>query len=287
MEDCRNSNRPWGGTLSRKSWCGTEANRVSNANHKSNSMGVSSTMEQHKSSRNDDMNRNNLNNKIGKLVKINRGGPESFDGVIVAVHNDYVVIRTSAGLVYVNASHIKSTTDLPGQKSGGSDSSKHIVAANFVGVLRNLSQHFVQINWGGPEKIEGFIAEVNNQSVLLVVGQEKVIIPLFHIKTVKQTGQYASNGSRGSNSNKSGSNNNKSGGNNNKSGGNKNNNKSGGNKSNNNKSGGNKSNNKSGGNKSNNKSGANKGNNKSGQNGNKKTNGNRNRNASSNKGGRC
>ena len=183
--------------------------------HKSKSMGVSPTMEQQD---------NYLNSKVGMLIKINRGGPESFDGVLVSVQSGYVVMRTKAGLVYVNASHIKSTTDLPGQKSGRSASNNFIVAGSFVGVLRKLSQQFVQINWGGPEKIEGFIAEVGNQSLLLIVGQDKVLIPLYHIKTVKHTGQYASNGSRGNSSkgNSSSGNKNSSNGNKNSSSGNKN-----------------------------------------------------------------
>ena len=75
--------------------------------HKSKSMGVSPAMEQKD---------NYLNSKVGMLIKINRGGPESFDGVLVAVQSGYVVMRTKVGLVYVSASHIKSATDLPGKK---------------------------------------------------------------------------------------------------------------------------------------------------------------------------
>ncbi len=217
--------RSWSNEVSYKPYGmhGRFGNQVSPVNyqpqpqpqHKSKSMGVSPTMEQQD---------NYLNSKVGMLIKINRGGPESFDGVLVSVQSGYVVMRTKAGLVYVNAGHIKSTTDLPGQKSGRSASNNFIVAGSFVGVLRKLSQQFVQVNWGGPEKIEGFIAEVGNQSLLLVVGQDKVLIPLYHIKTVKHTGQYASNGSRGNSSkgNSSSGNKNSSSGNKNSSSGNKN-----------------------------------------------------------------
>ena len=47
-----------------------------------------------------------LNSKVGMLVKINRGGPESFDGVLVSVQSGYVVMRTKAGLVYVQCKTI-------------------------------------------------------------------------------------------------------------------------------------------------------------------------------------
>lgn len=131
-----------------------------------------------------------LRNLIGKNVKINRGGPDSLEGKLIAVQNDYVVLKTKDGVIYINASHVKSITELPTHKSRGWKP-KYIVANSFVGVLRKLTKSFVQINSGGPEKVEGFIAEVSDDSLLLVDGQDLLRIPLFHIKTVKQAGKYA------------------------------------------------------------------------------------------------
>ncbi|NBD26588.1 hypothetical protein [Paenibacillus glycinis] len=182
---------------------------------------------------------NFLSNQIGMNVRINRGGPESLQGKLIGVQSGYLVLKVSGGYVYVNTSHVKSVTDLPG--SGGSHGSRgtrqYIMANGFVGVLRALTQKFVQINWGGPEKIEGFIAQVGNESLLLVVGPELVQIPLYHIKTVKTAGIYASKGSQGSSGNNSNNNNKNNNNNNNKS------NSSGGSKSSGNKSssGGNRS----------------------------------------------
>ena len=48
---------------------------------------------------------------IGKTVKINRGGPESIVGRLIAVHADYIVLLTKDGIVYVNTAHIKSITE--------------------------------------------------------------------------------------------------------------------------------------------------------------------------------
>ncbi|SFJ02171.1 spore coat protein B [Paenibacillus sp. UNC496MF] len=177
-----------------------------------------------------------LANQVGMNVRINRGGPESLEGKLLGVQTGYLVLKATGGLVYVNTSHVKSVTDLPGSSKGsrGSQGSRggsrpYIMAGSFVGVLRALRQKFVQINWGGPEKIEGFIADVGNNALLLVVGPELVQIPLYHIKTVKTAGIYASRGSQGSKgNNNNNNNNNKSGKNNNSSSGGNRNSSSGG-----------------------------------------------------------
>ncbi|AZN42842.1 hypothetical protein [Paenibacillus albus] len=162
-----------------------------------------------------------MESQMGMNVRINRGGPESLDGRLIGVQKGYVVLRNSTGTVYVNSSHVRSVTDLPGQSSRGMSQSHFIKADSFNGVLQALTRKFVQINWGGPEKIEGFIAQVGTQALMLVVGQELVQVPLYHIKTVKTAGIYASGGSKGSQGSRGtgGSSGNKSGGNNNNSGG--------------------------------------------------------------------
>ncbi|WP_317982248.1 hypothetical protein [Paenibacillus glycanilyticus] len=178
-----------------------------------------------------------LRNLVGETVRINRGGPESLEGKLLAVKNDYLVLSTKEGVVYVDLSHVKSVTGFATSKSGGT-STDYINANNFRGVINALTKEFVQINWGGPEKVEGFLAEVQGNTALVVAANNQVVYLLVdHIKTIKKLGG------------KSGGN--KSGGN---QGGNQGGNKSGGNK-NNNKSG-NKNNNKSGGNKSGNRTGA-------------------------------
>ncbi|MFC4777001.1 hypothetical protein ACFO9Q_09415 [Paenibacillus sp. GCM10023252] len=177
-----------------------------------------------------------LNRLVGKNVKINRGGPESLQGKLLAVESDYLVLSTKEGIVYITTSHVKSITELDNNKSGGF-TPDYIVASNFKGVLRALNQKFVQINWGGPEKVEGFLAEVGNDAVLLVVGGKEVAqIQIMHIKTIKVAGK-GDNKSGGNKDNNSG---NKSGGN--KSGGNKSggNNRTGGSNTGGNRTGGNR-----------------------------------------------
>lgn len=192
MKQCHKSNRSWsrygsgytpynylGGENQRKPWKQTE---------------VSPTRgdRSHRSDKHDKKG-SYLRNLIGKNVKINRGGPDSLEGRLIAVQSDYVVLQTKDGVIYINTSHVKSITELPTHKTKGW-TPNYIVARNFLGVLRKLTKKFVQINSGGPEKVEGFIAEVSDDSVLLVDGQDLLQIPLFHIKTVKQTGKYVTYG---------------------------------------------------------------------------------------------
>ncbi|KRE33237.1 DUF6897 domain-containing protein [Paenibacillus sp. Soil522] len=144
---------------------------------------------------------NFLQSLIGKNVKINRGGPDSLQGKLLAVKSDFLVLSTNEGVVYVASSHVKSITEMGGNKSDGNKTGRRdpvfVDANNFAGVIRSFNQQFVQINWGGPEKVEGFIAQVGNSSILLVSGKEAMQIQNDHIKTIKA----ASNNKTGGNKN--------------------------------------------------------------------------------------
>ncbi|NIK76122.1 spore coat protein B [Paenibacillus castaneae] len=210
-----------------------------------------------------------LRSLVGKFVKINRGGPDMLQGKLLAVKSDYLVLSTMEGIIYIATSHVKSITEIGGNnsnksgnnnksssnnKSGNNKSSNslgsrrdqnYINASDFDGVIRALNQKFVKLNSGGPEKVEGFIAEVRRNSILLVSGNEAIQIQIFHIKTIKEVNRNQSGGNKNKNSNSNNNNSN----NNNKSNSNNNsnNNKSGNKNKNNNKTNGNRS----GGNRSN------------------------------------
>jgi len=171
-----------------------------------------------------------LMNLVGQSVKINRGGHDSVEGVLQSVQNNYMAIWSSdSNVVYVNTQHIKSisSTGQSGDQSmTGTTMTSPIRAYNFGSLLQALRYRYVQVNRGGPEKVEGIVADANQNYLMLAVkGEEVVRIPIYHIKSVAVVS---------SNSNNKNNNNNNSGGNNN-------NNKSGGNKSGGNQSGGNRS----------------------------------------------
>ncbi|MFS0858135.1 hypothetical protein [Paenibacillus taichungensis] len=221
---------------------------------------------------------------LGREIKVNRGGPDSVQGTLLDVRWDYMAMNCKEGIVYINESHVKSITDTG--RSGGSRTQmgNPIPSNTFLGVMQALRFRQVQINRGGPEKVEGILADANqNQLIMTMKNQEIVRIPMQHVKSVSlvrgssnnnnnnnsnntsQGNQTQNNQSRGNRSqgNQAAQGNQSSG---NQSGGNK----SRGNQSQGNKSGGNKSRgnqsqgNKSGGNKSRgnqsqgNKSGGNK-----------------------------
>ncbi|WP_052475932.1 hypothetical protein [Cohnella kolymensis] len=178
---------------------------------------------------------------VGRLVRINRGGHDSVEGVLVAIPSDYLVVLTDEGIVYVNGAHVKSITEgvqesegksgggrSGGGRSGGNRSRygrsrSYVSASSFQSLLHRMRHKHIQINRGGPEKLDGFLAEVASDNVLLIVDRELVRIPTFHIKTVMISSSQDQN--KNKNNNKSGS-----GGNKNKSGSKSNSKRSGGGK---------------------------------------------------------
>ncbi|GIO32519.1 MULTISPECIES: hypothetical protein [Paenibacillus] len=190
---------------------------------------------------------------VGQTVKVNRGGPDSVEGVLLSAQNSYLAVWSKdKKIVYISTQHIKSITasqGSQGSRSGGAQSGskgsrsggasymgRPIHAYSFAGLLQSLQYRHVQINRGGPEKLEGVIINTNQNYLMLAVkGEEVVRIPIFHIKSVTVVGSSSNNnGSKGNSSNGS-KGNNQSGGN--KSGGKQ----SGGNRSGENRTGGNRS----------------------------------------------
>lgn len=182
---------------------------------------VASYNNSHKSNKSGNKDHNFLQSLVGKNVKVNRGGPDSLQGKLHSVKSDYLVLNTNEGVVYIADSHVKSVTEggasnsSGGNKSGsgnrsGSRSTEVIRANNFNGVIRAMNQTFVQLNSGGPEKVEGFIAQAGSNSILLVSGKEAMQIQNFHIKSIKAAGSNKSGGNNNNKNNNNSKNENKS-----------------------------------------------------------------------------
>ncbi|NRF93003.1 hypothetical protein HQN89_18670 [Paenibacillus frigoriresistens] len=174
------------------------------------------------------MSLNYLGSLIGTEVKINRGGPDSIVGRLLSVHHDYLAIQTKDGtIVYIQLQHIKSISSTNSNASRGNKSNRSntshrshrshhrfTFAHTFEGLLGQMRYTFVQINRGGPEKVEGLVVHSGDNVLLLVVNNEIIRIPIFHIKSINAVNK---NNSKGNNSNSSSNKNN----NNNKSNNNK------------------------------------------------------------------
>ncbi|PAF31290.1 hypothetical protein [Paenibacillus sp. 7516] len=148
------------------------------------------------------MNGQGLRGLLGREIKINRGGPDSVTGTLMDVRWDYMAMSCKEGIVYVNETHVKSITETG--RSGGNRAAalgNPIPSNTFLGVMQALRFRRVQINRGGPEKVEGILADANqNQLVMALKNQEIVRIPMQHVKSVSLV--------RGSNNNNSNNNNN-------------------------------------------------------------------------------
>lgn len=126
---------------------------------------------------------------IGKVIKVDRGGPESKIGMLMDASDDLIVLLTEDdGLVYYNSKHIRSFTDnIKGSMKLSIEvpkDFKFIKAANFKELLDSLKFKWIKINRGGPEKLEGVLTEVENDSVFLINNQEIVRLSLIHIRSI-------------------------------------------------------------------------------------------------------
>ncbi|MGF9697361.1 DUF6897 domain-containing protein [Paenibacillus sp. MABNR03] len=155
------------------------------------------------------MNGQGMRGLLGREIKINRGGPDAVQGTLMDVRWDYMAMNCKEGIVYVNETHVKSITDT-GRSGGNRNAAMEnpIPSNSFLGVMQALRFRRVQINRGGPEKVEGILADANqNQLIMTLKNQEIVRIPMQHVKSVSLV--------RGSNNNNNSNNNNSNNSNNN------------------------------------------------------------------------
>ncbi|MBT2697768.1 hypothetical protein J7E79_10130, partial [Bacillus sp. ISL-40] len=124
-----------------------------------------------------------------RVIKVDRGGPESSIGMFMDASEDYLCLLTEEdGIVYHNTKHIKNFTDnLKEQFKFDVDVPKDFEfkkAINFKDLLKSLEYRWVNINRGGTETVEGVLCEVKNDLVYLVNNGEIVRIAMSHIKNV-------------------------------------------------------------------------------------------------------
>ncbi|MEH7502758.1 hypothetical protein V7152_12210 [Neobacillus drentensis] len=135
------------------------------------------------------MNKDIIKSFIGKIIRVDRGGPESRIGKLMDASEDHIVLLTKdEGVVYYNTKHINRFTDkMKGEMKFNIEVPKNlkfIKAANFQDLLASLKLKWVKINRGGPEKLEGVICDVSKGIVSLVNNKEIVRISMVHIKNI-------------------------------------------------------------------------------------------------------
>jgi len=130
-----------------------------------------------------------MNLFVGKTIKVDRGGPESRSGKLLAVFDDFFVLLTETdGVVFFKTNHIRSITE------SAKDDMKFDIkvpekfefkkAENFVKLLESIRFQWVRINRGGPESFEGVLSEVNKHFCSLIVKEEVVRVSMKHIRNI-------------------------------------------------------------------------------------------------------
>jgi spore coat protein B len=135
------------------------------------------------------MNKVLMSSLIGKVVKINRGGPEARTGLLLSAGEDYFVLQTKEeGVLYFTSRHVKSITENTKQgiefESEGAESLVWSSAADFTSMLGDLKHQWVTINRGGPEKIEGVLDDANDEYITLILNEEVIRLASYHVKSV-------------------------------------------------------------------------------------------------------
>ncbi|MGZ9585729.1 spore coat protein [Paenibacillus marinisediminis] len=124
---------------------------------------------------------------IGRVVRIDRGGPESRSGKLIAVKQDYLAIDNKReGIIYYNSEHIKSMT-VNGyycEDHGKEDCYPSFDEPCFIDVLSKMKYRTVQINRSGPEKVVGVLTSVGDDRLLVIVKGEVVTVFTYHVRSI-------------------------------------------------------------------------------------------------------
>ncbi len=159
------------------------------------------------------MDKASMESLVGRSVRVDRGGPESRSGKLLSVQQDYFVLYCeNEGIVYYKKDHVKSLSldsrevsdviEAPAEGEAPPPVLQYFEADSFTSVLQSMHLYSVQINRGGPEKIEGVIVDATDDEVTLIVGKEVVKILPFHIRNISYSAKNNSNEQNNSSSSK-------------------------------------------------------------------------------------
>ena len=136
------------------------------------------------------MNKDALLSHVGKTVRVDRGGPESRVGKVLAVESDYFALFTKDdGVVYYKLQHIKSITvdskaTLNQESVEEEDNVTYYQGEDFQSVISNFKHSWVKVNRGGPESLEGILNDIEDEYVTIYSKQELIQLSMFHIRNI-------------------------------------------------------------------------------------------------------
>ena len=149
-----------------------------------------------------------------KLVRLNRGGPESRKGRLASVKDDHLVLYTDLQYVYYQTRQVESITvdaweNIPDEETPAQIPEKFLDVPRFRDILERMIYRAVQINRAGPDTVKGILFRLRDDCVDLVCGSEwiKVAIPHihnigydFHFNVSQKQNRSADDGDAGQNS---------------------------------------------------------------------------------------
>jgi spore coat protein B len=160
------------------------------------------------------MNKVLMSSMVGKVVNINRGGPEARTGLLLSAGEDYFVLQTKEeGVLYITSRHVNSISENTKQ---GIDFDRNVSeslvwsrAADFTSMLGDLKHQWVTINRGDPEKIEGVLDDANDDYITLILNEEVIHLASYYVKSVAILDKKSSSDNKSNNSSKNSKNSNK------------------------------------------------------------------------------
>lgn len=153
----------------------------------------------------------------GKTVTIYRGGPESKTGRLLDIKGDFIAFAAqnnnnqnnsneenisdsvngtaeneNTSVIYYNTRHIKSISEDTKSNSiptlnSLQESPEYINADNFLGLVGQLKDEYIQINQGGPEAKRGILLGASgDHAVMYTEDDGNVYYNLQHVKSISK-----------------------------------------------------------------------------------------------------
>lgn len=135
------------------------------------------------------MNKELLLSLINKVIRVDRGGPESRIGKLLSAEGDHIALLTETdGVVYYKTQHIKSIT--VDSKDGMEfnveipENFEYSIAEDFKSIVGSLKHQWVKVNRGGPEMLEGVMDDVTDDFITIISKEEIIRLAMFHVRNI-------------------------------------------------------------------------------------------------------
>jgi len=142
----------------------------------------------------DTINLTYLNDLVGRVVKINKAGPDLSTGKLLQVNDDYLTLQTKdQQVIYFQLKHVKTVVEDTQENVNPTDypelSFYEEDTKTMGDLLGQLLLGAVQINGGGPASSVGRLLAVNDEFLTLETKDGLVLYHLDHIKSVNEVEQ--------------------------------------------------------------------------------------------------